>query len=96
MKNGGSLGVAAGVAVAFYLGTDATGTALGTGKTQGALLPGQSEIVELTFPVGGKQPPFSFFVTVDGGNGAAASAVTECHESNNTAALSGARCWSLD
>jgi hypothetical protein len=95
VKNNGSLGVAAGVAVAFFLGADATGTPLGSGKTQGSLLPGQSEIVELTFTIGGKQPPFSFFVTVDGGNGAP-GAVAECHENNNTAGLGGARCWGID
>ncbi|MEO8877982.1 MAG: hypothetical protein ABI461_20485, partial [Polyangiaceae bacterium] len=90
VKNLGSLGVAAGVKVDFYLGNSATGTLLGEKMTTGALLPGQSEIVALDYPLSGKPGPFAFFVTVDGG--ATASAVPECNEANNSGGAGGVIC----
>lgn len=97
VKNRGSLGVPAGVEVAFYRGSDITGTLLGKGQTQGALLPGQTEVVEQAFSVAGQTPPFSFFVTVDGGSSSGkVGVITECNEDNNEGAASGVRCWSID
>ncbi|MBW2736089.1 MAG: hypothetical protein JRH20_27200, partial [Deltaproteobacteria bacterium] len=87
------LGVLPGVKVDFYEGSDATGTLVGSGNTQGPLLPGQSEIVEQRFALGEGEPPFSFYVTVDGGDGAAGGGdVIECKEENNAAGAANLRC----
>lgn len=93
VKNGGSLGVPAGVKVDFYLGTDASGQFLGEKTTTKALLPGDSEIVTLNFPLAGHSGPLSFFVTVDGGK--SASVVPECLEDNNSAGAGGVICPSV-
>jgi hypothetical protein len=51
----------------------------------------------MPFDVVGKEPPFSFFVTVDGGSSSGdAGAVVECRERNNDSAASGVRCWGID
>jgi hypothetical protein len=84
VSNEGSLGVAAGVIVRFYEGTDASGTFLGEATTSMSLLPGQYENVSLDVP--GTATPKSFFVTVDQddmGN----SALNECLEDNNGAGI---------
>ena len=91
VKNAGSLGVAAGVEVVFYLGTDATGTLIGQAATTKPLLPGESEVVTQVFTVGSELPPFAFFVVVDGAN-AAAGTVDECLEDNNSASAGGVEC----
>ncbi len=97
VKNMGSLGFPAGVDVAFYWGKDATGTLIGQVKTKGSLLPGQSEIVEQEVSIKGEKPPFSFFVTVDGGNGGGSKGtVAECHEDNNEGSAGGVRCLSIN
>jgi len=95
VKDLGSLGVAAGIKVDFYLGTSASGTLLGEKMTTGPLLPGQSEIVTWDFSLSGKTPPFQFFVTVNGGEsdgGASAGVVPECNEANNSGGAGGVAC----
>jgi hypothetical protein len=90
VKNVGALGVAAGVDVAFYAGKNASGTLLGESKTAKALLPGASEVVELTIASPSSSPPYDFLVVVDGAT--AQGSVPECNESNNTAAIGAAAC----
>ena len=91
VKNAGSLGVPAGVAVMFYLGADATGTLIGQGATTQPLLPGQSEVVTQLFEIGTQAPPFQFFVTVDG-DSAGVGTIDECLEDNNDASAGGVDC----
>lgn len=96
VKNLGALGVPAGVDVSFYLGNDpSTGKLLGEGKTTKALLPGESQIVSITFsPDSGDTPPWKFTVVVDG-KVAGSSAVDECLEDNNQAQAGGVQCPSV-
>jgi hypothetical protein len=91
VKNEGALGVPAGVNVRFYEGTSATGGLLGEEVTKGPLLPGQSEIVELMFPVTGASSGLSFYVAVDGAlaNG---TELHECNGGNNDAGAGGLQC----
>ncbi|MBI4706126.1 MAG: VCBS repeat-containing protein [Deltaproteobacteria bacterium] len=95
VKNLGSLGVAPGVAVAFYWGkSPAPDKLIGTAKTTKPLLPGQSEAVSTSTPVPeGQSGPFDFLAVVDpdpdGGK------VAECLEDNNTAAATGVKCASV-
>lgn len=91
VKNEGSLGVAAGVKVAFFLGTSAAGELLGEAATTKTLLPGQSELVTQLFPVENRTPPFEFFVTVDG-HAETSSTIDECLEDNNEASAGGIAC----
>ncbi len=93
VKNQGALGVGAGVKVEFYLGSDpATGTLLGEATTTKALLPGQSEVVAITFkPASGQTPPWVFTVVVDGKK-AGSTGIDECLEDNNTAQAGGVQC----
>lgn len=93
VKNGGALGVAAGVKVRFYAGTDATGALLAEKSTTKALLPGESEVVVHAQPADALGAG-SFFVTVDGAS-AAAGGVDECLEDNNSAGAGGIRCPSV-
>ena len=90
VTNVGALGVPAGVAVAFFEGTDATGLALGTGATTVNLLPGGSTVVTLVIP--GPQAPTDYFVVVDNDATGSASVVVECDESNNEGAATAAMC----
>jgi hypothetical protein len=90
VQNRGSLGVAAGVAVSFYLGADASGRLLGTAHTTKAWLPGQFEAVELVYPGAEPGTALTFYVAVDGA--AAGSEVTECLEDNNDALASSVVC----
>jgi hypothetical protein len=59
VTNQGSLGVPAGVVVSFFLGATAPGTTLGTSHTANALLPGQSEVVDMVVPIRGQTPPWA-------------------------------------
>lgn len=86
VTNQGSLGVPAGVQVAFFLGASPPGTALGTAQTTKGLLPGQSEVVELVAPLDGEPSPWAFRVMVDGTD-SSESVVDECLEDNNEAAI---------
>jgi hypothetical protein len=88
--NEGALGVAAGVPVRFYEGTDNTGMVLGNKVTLEALLTGGSTQVELVV----QAPPFgetrNYYVEVDGGpNG---GTIPECNEDNNGAVVTDAEC----
>lgn len=88
VTNQGSLGVAPGVKVEFFAGTDATAPLLAAKATTKVLLPGQSEVVSLDVP--GQGSASSYFVRVDGAGGV--SLVQECLEDNNSAGATGIRC----
>ena len=89
--NEGSLGVMAGVPVAFYRGTTADPAAfLGTASTTVPLLPGATTVVELSVPLSGPSP-WSFLAVVDD-DGAGGSVVDECDESDNAATIEGLSC----
>jgi hypothetical protein len=91
--NQGSLGVAAGVEVTFSYG-DAL-MLLGKTMTTKALLPGQSEEVELDVPLAGKTAPYAFHVDVDG-TAQGPSLINECNEANNHGAVDGVTCPKLN
>lgn len=80
LGNAGTIGVAAGIPVSLYRGTDATGELLGSTTTTEGLLPGGQVEVRFTIPV-----PVEFeasvYVVIDGG--AAGGATVECDEANN-------------
>jgi len=84
--NEGSLGVPAGVEVAFRQGD----TLLGTNITTVPLLPGASTIVELDVDLSG-EGPFAFEATVDD-DGSGAGVVLECDEENNDADIDDVDC----
>ncbi len=95
VTNQGSLGVAAGVPVSFFLGIGASKTFLGLVKTTTALLPGASETVVYDYdPPLGDGGPFEFSVTVDL-DGAGMSTVPECNEDDNDATLADIACMSI-
>jgi len=81
-----------GLSPRFYFGADASGELLGEAATSKALLPGQSEQVELEVPVAGKKAPYAFYVTVDGSPGA----IDECLEDNNDASIGNVTCPMLN
>lgn len=91
VHNVGSLGIEAGLLVEAFAGHDPSGTALGQATTKTALLPGQTEDVDLAVQVATLSPPYAFFVRVDG-----ASAVDECDESNNGRGMDGVLCPAVD
>jgi hypothetical protein len=82
--NKGSLGVPAGIDVAFYAGPE-PGQAIGAGTTEVPLGPGGFTFVEVAIdaPAG----PESYRVVVDAGD-----AIAECDEDNNHAEVIGAAC----
>ena len=88
-KNGGSLGVPAGVQIRFFQGSPPNGVFLGAKTTTQPLLPGASESVSLAIP--GVSQPTSYYVVVDADAGGASS-INECIELNNTATLSELTC----
>lgn len=88
VSNLGALGIAPGVSVEFFEGSDETGTLLGTALTPVALLPGQSTTVSLEIPAPAQ--PANYFSRVDGDS--ASGVVEECNEGNNTDATTGAAC----
>jgi hypothetical protein len=89
IKNGGSLGVPAGVVVSFYEGTPPNGVLLGSKATTQPLLPGGSESVILEAP--GKFGDASYYVVVDA-DGSGIGSVNECIEDNNSAVVAGDLC----
>ena len=95
VKNLGSLGVASGVSVTFHLGPDESGKLLGEAKTTKALLPGQSELVSITFAPSANEPPPWLFTAIVDGTASSASGVDECLEDNNTAQAGGVECASV-
>ncbi len=85
----GSLGVPAGIEVAFYEGIDANGLELGVVATTEAIVPGGSTMVSwiVDGPPAGMSS--SYFAAVDGG---VDDVVEECNEFNNSALVTGAAC----
>jgi hypothetical protein len=75
--NLGCLGVGPGVDVAFY---EQTLGLLGVVQTQGALVPGASELVTLQLPLTGSN--YEVYVVVDD-DGTGTGALNECREENN-------------
>ena len=91
VSNVGTLGVPAGVSVAFYAGTPTMrGALLGTGLTTVPLLPGASTLVSIDVPLTGA-PPYAFVAVVDD-DGTGAGTIPECDEDNGTAAIDGLDC----
>jgi hypothetical protein len=92
VQNHGSLGVAAGVKVSFYVGTSGAGASFAESFTKTALLPGQYEAVgaDYTVPAGGPAK-LSFSVAVDGVM-PGTSSINECLEDNNAASVDGVSC----
>jgi hypothetical protein len=91
VRNEGASGVPAGLVVDFYEGQDATGTLLGSGVTDKALLPGGSTKVTLLVPAPAIDMTADYFVEVDEaskGDGA----VLECNEDNNSDLTTAAAC----
>jgi len=94
VANRGSLGVAAGIPVAFYEGTlAAPGPLLGVVRTAVPLLPGASTLVTLDVPLG-PGPTYAFFVVVDD-DGAGAGTTVECDETNNRGSIADLDCLLL-
>jgi hypothetical protein len=83
VRNNGSLGVAAGVEVTLYEGSNANGALVGTQVTTEPLLPGGFVQLSWTVPAPAETST-GFFVAIDGVD-QGASFVTECDENNNTA-----------
>lgn len=82
--NNGALGVLSGIPVSFYA-EGSPRTLLGTARTQGKLLPGQSEIVSFTYAIPAQQTwPIKLVVVADD-DGTGHSGVSECREDNNKA-----------
>jgi hypothetical protein len=91
VRNKGSLGVPAGIGVTFYLGKDASGSQILQAATTKALLPGESEIMELPYSPPDGQALLDFFVVVDA-EGQGLATVLECNEDNNTGSISSVSC----
>jgi hypothetical protein len=91
VANEGSLGVPAGVNVAFHEGTPtARGALLGVVATTVALLPGASTVVSLDVPLTGT-PPYEFAAFVDD-DGTGAGSITECDEGDGAAGIGDLDC----
>ena len=93
ISNVGSMGVAAGIPVSFYLGSALSSAKLiQTVLTPAPLLPGQAQLIPLQFSVpAGTSGPFDFWVVVDD-DGAGKGKETECNENNNALSLKSASC----
>ena len=91
VQNQGSLGVAPGVKVRFFRGTDAMGTLIGEAETTTPLLPGQYELVTIAYTLVPTDVVMSFYVEVDQDD-MGQSALNECLEDNNAASLDGVEC----
>ncbi len=93
MTNAGSLGVKKGYKVAFYEVTAAGLKLLGVRTATKDLIPGYGELVTWSFaPPAGVLGPFDFQVKADD-DGTGKGAVAECNENNNTAGLTGVKCF---
>jgi len=91
--NSGSLGVKKGYKVAFYRITPAGPQLLGVTTSTKDLLPGYNELITHTFTLpAGKLGPYDFQVKVDD-DGTGKGTVPECNENNNTAGLTGVKCY---
>lgn len=91
VRNQGSLGVAPGVVVRIFRGTDANGTLLAETMTTQILLPGQYEEIVLPYELLPSDDVMSFFVEVDKDDGTL-DAIHECLEDNNEASVDGVEC----
>ncbi len=92
VQNHGSLGVAPGVKVSFYVGTSGAGASFAEALTKTALLPGQYESVAADYMVpSGGPAKLSFSVAVDGVT-PGTSSIRECLEDNNAATVDGVSC----
>jgi hypothetical protein len=92
VANEGSLGVGAGVPVAFRAGTpDAPGALLGVVSTTVPLLPGATTVVVLPDVALVGDPPYSFFATVND-DGTGAGVVVECESDDNATAIGDLDC----
>ena len=90
VRNNGSLGVPAGVAVTLYEGMDASGDLVGTQLTNNALLPGGFE--QFIWLVGAPaQEPKNYYATVDSPE-TMMGIVAECNEDNNDGATETVAC----
>ncbi|MBI5549671.1 MAG: VCBS repeat-containing protein [Deltaproteobacteria bacterium] len=89
VKNAGALGARAGVSVTFFLGTSASGTQVGSGRTSAPILPGGAEVVEQRFDPAGRAGPFSFHAVV---NADPPAGVHECRDDDNAATVGNASC----
>ncbi|MFK8003211.1 MAG: FG-GAP-like repeat-containing protein [Polyangiales bacterium] len=93
VSNEGNLGVEAGVPVVFYAGTlEMRGDEVGRSMTTRALLPGASEVVEVSVELPFVEGGVSFVVEVDGESASREGGVEECREDNNDAGLDGVEC----
>ena len=97
VENKGSIGVKAGLPVAFYLGTPQTsGTLLGLGATTKPLLPGASEVVTFTWNVPldqqGKVVDVYAVIDDDGKPDGSVGLYNECNENDNTYELANVTC----
>ncbi len=88
--NEGALGVPPGIEVAFYEGTDNTGTKLGTKNTTKALLTGGSTTVTWEVDAPDEGTKTNFYVEVDQGMGG--GIIVECKDDNNGAVVTDAEC----
>ncbi|EYF04061.1 Hemolysin-related protein RbmC [Chondromyces apiculatus DSM 436] len=95
VQNQGSLGVPAGVKVRFYRGTSDSGTFIGEAVTTMPLLPGQYEVVTVTYDVPDGDQDMSFYVEVDKAE-MGQDAFNECLEDNNSASLDGVDCPTVE
>lgn len=89
VRNDGSLGVGAGVIVEIFDGRDATGQLLGTLMTSKALLPGETEVLEVAAQISGSTPPYAFYARIDE---MAPGHINECQEMNNDSVIDGVTC----
>lgn len=93
VSNEGNLGVEAGVPVVFYAGTlEMRGAEVGRSLTTRPLLPGASEVVEVSVELPFVEGGVSFVVEVDGAEAGAEDGTEECREDNNDAGLDGVEC----
>lgn len=93
IENVGSLGVPAGVPVAFYETLPGGPELIGVATTEDALLPGQTTTVELEVSIADLRgdTEFEFRVSADD-DGEGGGVVVECNEGGNADALEGVAC----
>ncbi|MBN8609252.1 MAG: hypothetical protein J0L92_01615 [Deltaproteobacteria bacterium] len=93
IANEGNLGAPSGVPVAFHQGTEAMrGALLGVGTTTMSLLPGQSEVVELSGVALMGEAPYAFVVFADDDGTASGGVVAECDEDDNAGSIADLDC----
>lgn len=90
VRNIGLAGLPAGVTVAVFVDQNGAQTQLGTAVTTKPLLPGQTEVLDVTVPSGAAKPGDGFFgeVVIDPNN----KKFNECREDNNKSPTVKAKC----